>query len=464
MNSDSRLSDLAALLDSRFLLDFIVGRKGSRRELLNQVSRRITAKDLFDFIAGRRGSRRAYLKQLLRRFGRQKSEMQQELLDLLSANGTVASAQKPLLPGIGHYGLFHAEIGIGQAARRLASAIKTAKIPTSLHNISLPQHESKVDFEASDGLMSSYETILLHFNADTFLDLFNFFPLAALVRRRRIGHWVWELPVLPPRWVPALDKLHEIWVPSRFVAEAVANATKKPVRIVPYAVQVQDYSKREARKNLKLPDDAFIFLTIFDSSSFLTRKNVFGTIRAFMDAFPNPGESSPILVIKCHGVGNRGHEFKTLNELISNDRRLILIDRVFSEDEITQLQAACDCLISLHRAEGFGLNIAECMSKGKIVIVTNFSGNTDFTRPENSLLVPYKMAEVDKHAYRYGGGQWWAEPDHDAAVEAMRRAAANAAEVQHLAARARADIAQNFSFEAIGRIAKAAWQEELKPF
>jgi glycosyltransferase involved in cell wall biosynthesis len=127
-------------------------------------------------------------------------------------------------------------------------------------------------------------------------------------------------------------------------------------------------------------------------------------------------------------------------------------------------QAACDCFVSLHRAEGFGLNIAECMGKGKIVIATDFSGSTDFTRPSNSLLVPYKMAAVGKGSYMHGGGQWWAEPDHDAAVDAMRRAASNAADVQRLAARGRADIMREYSFEAIGKVVKAAWQETLEPF
>jgi len=36
-----------------------------------------------------------------------------------------------------------------------------------------------------------------------------------------------------------------------------------------------------------------------------------------------------------------------------------------------------------HRSEGFGLFIAEAMYLGKPVIVTNYSGNTDFTRPDN---------------------------------------------------------------------------------
>jgi hypothetical protein len=49
------------------------------------------------------------------------------------------------------------------------------------------------------------------------------------------------------------------------------------------------------------------------------------------------------------------------------------------------------------------------------------------------------MAVVSKNDYRHGGGQWWAEPDHAAAVEAMRRAALNGSDVRRLAARARAD-------------------------
>ena len=40
----------------------------------------------------------------------------------------------------------------------------------------------------------------------------------------------------------------------------------------------------------------------------------------------------------------------------------------------------CDVYVSLHRAEGFGLGMAEAMKMGKAVIATNYSGNTDFTK------------------------------------------------------------------------------------
>jgi hypothetical protein len=409
-------------------------------------------------VLGRRAPWHVYLTMLRDRLsGRNALRYQEQLAVLLSA-------QDKLRPGIGHYGFFRAEHGIGQSARLVAQAMEAAAIPVSRHNITLSNFESKIAFDAGDELTSPHDTILLHFNADTFLDLFHAFPLAALFRPRRIGYWAWELPVLPPQWTPALAKLHEIWVPSRYVAEAVTGATNKPVRVVPPPVPIEDHDQADARAQLGLPRDAFLFLTIFDSNSYSTRKNILGTIRAFLDAFPGHGASSPILVVKCHGRGNRDGEFTKLLELTRSTDRVILIDRVFSPREMTLIQAACDCFVSLHRAEGFGLNIAECMGKGKLVIATDFSGSTDFTRPSNSLLVPYKMVEVGRDGYMYGGGQWWAEPDHDAAVDAMRRAAANTTDVRILATRARTDIMRDYSLGAIGKIVKAAWAQTLAPF
>jgi glycosyltransferase involved in cell wall biosynthesis len=452
--TSSDLEDLAGLLDSKLL-----SQRKYRSVLVKFLLYRVR-ESLFEF--GSSGS--TSLKQWWGHLIGQKLRIERKLTNVPSVFRPSSGTRRSLTPGIAHYGLFRAEIGIGQAARRLAGAIRAAGIPLTLHNILLEQFESKIDFDAQEQLVSPHDTVLLHFNADTFIDLFDRFPLGALFRRRRIGHWAWELPVFPVDWVPALAMVHEVWVPSRFVAETVANATNKTVRLIPYFIPITDYSQSKARDVLDLPRDTFIFLTIFDLNSFARRKNPLGAIRAFIDAFPDDGYSSPILVIKCHGRGHRDEEFAKIRELCSRIKRLVLIDRVFSEEEMTFLRAGCDCLISLHRAEGFGLNIAECMGAGKLVIVTNFSGNTDFTRPGNSLLVPYKMAEVGRHAYIHGAGQWWAEPDHDAAVSAIQQAYSNRFDIRHLASRARADIAQQYSLDAIGSLVKAAWQDELEPF
>ena len=53
--------------------------------------------------------------------------------------------------------------------------------------------------------------------------------------------------------------------------------------------------------------------------------------------------------------------------------------------------AACDCFVSLHRSEGFGLAMAEAMALGKPVIATNWSGNTDFMNPHNAACIDFRL-------------------------------------------------------------------------
>ena len=52
--------------------------------------------------------------------------------------------------------------------------------------------------------------------------------------RRVIGYWAWEFPQVPESWQPSFRYLHEIWVPSEFIRDAVAAATDLPVHVVPH--------------------------------------------------------------------------------------------------------------------------------------------------------------------------------------------------------------------------------------
>ena len=236
--------------------------------------------------------------------------------------------------------------------------------------------------------------------------IFNLIPR----RHYLIGYWTWELPVFPAIWASALNCVHEIWTPSQFGADHYKDLVQKPVRVIPHAVPVNDISQKDARQRLGLPIDRFIFLMVFDTDSYPMRKNPDGVVRAFTDAFPNRTDSSPILVIKMQGQGNRSQALYELLREARHNSSIVVIDEVFHETQIRHLQAACDCYVSLHRSEGFGLNIAECMAAGKLAIVTNFSGSTDFTTAQNSILIPYTMRAVQSDEYYFGRGQWWAEP------------------------------------------------------
>ena len=107
---------------------------------------------------------------------------------------------------------------------------------------------------------------------------------------------------------------------------------------------------------------------------------------------------------------------------------MIVVDEHLTYAEVLSLNASSDVYLSLHRAEGLGLNLLEAMSLGKPVVGTAWSGNTDFMTDENSCLVDYTLIPVvtDHPSYAadvVGEGQMWAEPDVESAARWLRRLA-----------------------------------------
>jgi glycosyltransferase involved in cell wall biosynthesis len=371
------------------------------------------------------------------------------MLSLLDRWPAMPPRGSDVLPhGLQIHGIFQAETGTSEAARGFVRSIATTGLPFSIHRVSLDDrlddHEKDFSPEVKSG---RFDTALLCLNADLTTQLENLVPSAELHGRRKIGHWVWELPVFPAAWAGALSKVDEIWVPSRFVAMGLKAATGKIVRVVPYAVNRSLQSSTSVRSAFGLPEDVPLILVAFDFNSFVARKNPEAAIKAFFEAFPAASESSPHLVLKFHGKRNGGTD---LIRKAMDDRRVHVIDKALSDSQMNQLQNACDIFLSTHRSEGFGLNIAECMLLEKIVIATGFSGNEDFMTSANSILIPYDLRKVGRDEYPYWTGQFWADPVHDAVVEALRASVNGMEALSAMRKRARLDIMQNYSNETIG--------------
>jgi hypothetical protein len=113
--------------------------------------------------------------------------------------------------------------------------------------------------------------------------------------------------------------------------------------------------------------------------------------------------------------------------------------------------ASCDCYVSLHRAEGFGLTLAEAMSLGRPVIATGYSGNLDFMTDRNSYLVAHEMAPVGPGSAPYPPEAEWAEPDIEHAARLMREVFENQDAARQRGRLAAAEIAITHSLEASGR-------------
>jgi hypothetical protein len=128
-----------------------------------------------------------------------------------------------------------------------------------------------------------------------------------------------------------------------------------------------------------------------------------------------------------------------------------LLDRTLSEADQASLLAACDCYVSLHRSEGFGLPIAEAMLLGKPVIATAYSGPLDFLTPSNSYLVDWQPAAIGPGNEPYPADGTWADPDSSHAARLMSEVLDDPEGARGRGSRARQDVERAHSLEASGR-------------
>ena len=250
----------------------------------------------------------------------------------------------------------------------------------------------------------------------------------------RVGYWAWELPDPPRAWAGCERSVGEIWTPSTFSRDSLTQLFQLPIAVVPHVVGLQAQRRRR-------PDGPFTVLTMADSRSSLSRKNPEGALRAFRAAF---GMAPTVrLVLKLSGRPDEIDALEaSLGHLLGGGNIEIERGRL-DEPALDALYRRTDVLLSLHRAEGFGLPLAEAMAHGVPVIATGWSGNLDFMGDGDSYPVPCRLTPVSDAAAIYGDS-FWAEPDIDAAAKALRRLFKDAAYYASIAAAAhtRASIAQ----------------------
>ena len=132
------------------------------------------------------------------------------------------------------------------------------------------------------------------------------------------------------------------------------------------------------------------------------------------------------------------------------DLRVTIIDKTLTRLEVNALINHCDCLLSLHRSEGFGLSLAEAMYLGKPVVATAYSGNMDFMTPGNSFLVDYDFRAVGPNAAPYDPDSRWAEPSVDSAATHLQKIRRDPKGAMSVARKGHETMKGQFSPEAVG--------------
>jgi glycosyltransferase involved in cell wall biosynthesis len=407
----------------------------------------------YPYLDGVDGSRYASWSWLV---GRSEMSIPDEFLPARPAD--VAGVAPPEAVSVNVTGFFRGTLGLGEAARLYVKALEAGSVPvtTTTVEVDRPVQEAHqrlgkdygklafADIEAAQecrfNLICVNADELARFVANSGTDFF--------AGRRSIGVWAWETDVIPARWDAAYRHLDEIWVYSRYVAENLGRASPIPVVCVPPPVVAPDGAG--AVSGIELPD-GFRFMFMFDFFSTQKRKNPAGVIEAFRRAF-SPGDGPQLLIKTIHAEA-RPRAYDELRHAAAGRPDVHIVDRALSTPAKNALMAECDCYVSLHRSEGYGLPLAECMALGKPVIGTGYSGNLDFMSPANSYLVDHTMTAVGGDVEIYPPEGRWAEPALDHAAALMREVYENPHEARARGERARVDIAATLSPEVVGRIA-----------
>lgn len=381
-------------------------------------------------------------------------------IDLVAPSASSVQRLKPGPVAVG--GLLSTANGLGEGARLCLDALhdlgwnaRHADLSSYFLRPDLPEVLPGAVAQVGEG-----GTLILHINGP-------YMPYAALRLgrsfldgRRIIGYWAWELPSMGPDWRRGLRHVHEIWVPSRFTASALPPDTNVPVRIVPHPVRPPPTSR--ARDRFGLRSDLFVVLTAFDMGSSYVRKNPRAAIAAFRRAFGD--DPNCLLLLKVGNSTDASWAMHDLESAISGMSNVRLMQQTLMRIEMAALVASADCVLSLHRAEGFGLLLAEAMQLGVPVVATGWSGNLDFMTPDDSLLVGHRLVPVSDPQGTYTvPGTFWADPDIEEAASWLTQLRRDREFRNSMAVRARDAASERLSLAAYRRAIGDALPDTMVP-
>jgi glycosyltransferase involved in cell wall biosynthesis len=357
------------------------------------------------------------------------------------------------VPGLNILGHFCYPSGLRTSVETIRDALMQAGVKVSQRDVRTGQDDDP-GHARYDG-MEIFDVTLIHVEPEPFFSsVYEHADLSERTPRTyRIAYWYWELDRIPDawqkRWYSDQQKsVDEIWTATNFVAGAFRQSVDAPVHAMFPGIRLGTFQKRP-RQYFGLPaENEFIFLFVFHMTSVMERKNPLGLIGAFKKAFSQ--KDAATLVIKT-SFGERYPALMRELYAAGGGAKVRIIDSLFSSEETLSLIDACDAYASLHRSEGLGLTMGEAMLMGKPVVATAYSGNIDFMDPTNSLLVDYKLVELQATFGPYFAGAHWAEPSQDHAAQVMRTLYDNRPWAVELGKKAQADIEHRASLDAAGK-------------
>lgn len=351
-----------------------------------------------------------------------------------------------------YVGFFGEASGYGVAARAHAAALERAGVSVARRSVFItPEGLREVTDEGTSApfsaspLPAERKGAVLHVPP-------SILPALRAPREFSVAACAWEMAELPASWRGVFEGIGELWVPSRFCAEAF-RATGKPVYVIPHPVEAIPAGPRTIAG---VPDDLFLFLAVF---VWQDRKNPLGLLRAFRDAFGRRRDVGLFLRIVSdadpESIQRRVQKTYERSWRPPEAPVFVSLDARGSVDEgaMHHLYRRADALVSLHAAEGFGLTMAEGMAAGLPVVATRYSGNLDYMDDDSAFLVDYVEQKVKNKLMPmrdFEPHMTWAEPSHEGAVAALRACVDRPELARARASRGQRRVLEQLSPERVG--------------
>jgi len=342
---------------------------------------------------------------------------------------------------------------LSKTVRDFATSLKASGIPFQAIDIFTERNRASKDDYAhlltplSEFRINRYTHIVEMFKSPLSDKLL---PWAKGKHRGRIAFWEGATGMLDV--FPYLGNGNAVIAMSDFNDQHFRNElrpTTSPVFKILYPFMwptAKPPSRETMRKRYSIGQNDFVVFYNFDlGSSF--RKNADGAMRSFAMAFN--GIPSARLVYKINGCNGHPDKLSALKQLavhLGISDRFTTVESYIPQNDLYGLTAAADVYLSLHRAEGFGLGIAEAMFFGIPAVVTNYSAPTEFCNSDTAMLVPYKLIPIKRNEY-FASMREWAEPDEQAAASALRELFDNSELRHRIGAAGKLFIRTHFSLE-----------------
>lgn len=354
-------------------------------------------------------------------------------------------------------GVLRAPTGLGEAARGTIRALAAQGRDVRIIDLTDAfRQEIVMETPALPPPDRGPGTIIVFANPPMSSYALRFIPGEVLDGKLRIASWVWEYARVPERWRRHTNRYHRIATPTSLVDAAIRattgqNSLHLPYHVAPIAAEPET---REFPHRFRLG-------FVGDLVAAAGRKNPGAVIEAAGRAF---GADENVEVRMILRGGRAGHPVvQALQERATHFGLTLSIDsRILDTPAHWARLRTFDAFCSLHRCEGFGLNIAEAMAAGIPTVATRCPAVADYLDET----VGYPVSGVQVLAAPLiddPAPGTWAEPDIDMAAAALRAIRDNPAEARARAEAAKKQIDRLYSAKAVVDALDALRRDAVRP-